>query len=159
MQTYKSSGRTSKHTCAGDERGSSILEAALGLPVLLMLACGVMDFGRMFYAAIVVESAARAGVQLGSFSIGKAGAFTDMDAAAVSDSSGQGVSGISISSRTFCACTTGSGEISCTSDTCGGAVPSGYVETAASYTFTPIIRYPGLPNSIVLRSAARFRAQ
>ena len=58
-------------------RGSAILEAGLLLQVLILMTCGAMDFARVFYAGIVVESAARAGVQVGSYSVGKADS-TDM---------------------------------------------------------------------------------
>jgi Flp pilus assembly protein TadG len=141
------------------QRGSAIIESAVVLPVIMLMACGAMDLARVFYAGIVVESAARAGVQVGSFSVAKAGAITEMDGAATSDSSGQGMTGITIASRTFCGCAGSTSEVSCTTATCTGAIPSGYVETTATYTFTPLIQYPGIPSPIVIRSAARFRAQ
>ena len=40
-------------------RGQSFVEFALVLPLLLVLLLGIADFGRVFYAGIVVESAAR----------------------------------------------------------------------------------------------------
>ena len=84
-------------------RGSAILEAGLLLPVLIFMTCGAMDFARVFYAGIVVESAARAGVQHGSFGVGNddSGKMND---AAVSDSSGQGLTGVTASSRTLLVC-------------------------------------------------------
>src|SRR3954447_2173762 len=123
------------------EKGSAILESALVLPLFILLACGAMDFARVFFAGIVVESAARSGVQLGSFSMGKAGALSDMNAAANAEAAGQGLTGVTTSSRTFCGCVTGTSEVSCTTATCSGAIPDGYVETTASYTFNPIIPY------------------
>jgi Flp pilus assembly protein TadG len=140
------------------ERGSAILEAGLLLPVLVLMTCGAMDFARVFFAGIVVESAARAGVQAASWSVGKAGATVDSDTAAQNDASGQGLTGVTVSSRTFCACISGSAEVACNTS-CSGAVPSGYVETTASYTFNSIIPYPGIPQNLVLSSTAKFRAQ
>ena len=148
----------SKGSRRAGQRGSAIIESALALPALMLLACGAMDLARVFYAGIVVESAARAGVQVGSLSVTKA-ATTEMDGAATNDLSGQGITGVSVASRTFCGCAGSSGEVSCTAGTCSGTVPAGYVETTASYNFTPLIQYPGIPSTIVLRSAARFRAQ
>jgi Flp pilus assembly protein TadG len=150
-------GKPSKVSRVHGERGSAIIEAGLMLPVLLLMTCGAMDFARVFFAGIVVESAARAGVQTGSRTVGKAGT-TDSDTAAQSDASGQGLTGVTVSSRTFCSCVNGSGEVSCGS-TCGGVVPSGYVETTASYTFNPIIPYPGIPQNLTLTSTAKFRVQ
>jgi Flp pilus assembly protein TadG len=138
-------------------RGSAILETGLLLPVLILMTCGAMDFARVFFAGIVVESAARAGVQVGSYSVGKAGS-ADMNTAGESDASGQGLTGVTVSSRTFCACVTGTTEVSC-STSCSGVVPSGYVETTATYTFNPIVPYPGVPRNIAISSTAKFRAQ
>ena len=151
--------RSNKHSFWCDRCGSAALEAGLMLPVLVLLTCGVMDFARVFYAGIVVEGAARAGVQVGSFSLGKAGSFTEMNTAGQNDAAGQGITGLSVSSRTFCGCVGGTGEVSCSTGSCSGAVPDGYVETTAMYTFNPIIPYPGIPQNIVLKSSARFRAQ
>lgn len=44
-------------------RGQSLVEFALLLPILLVLLLGVADFGRVFQAGIVVESASRAGAE------------------------------------------------------------------------------------------------
>src|SRR5262245_40834647 len=102
-----------KQTLWRNQYGSAALELGLTLPVLLVLACGVMDFGRVFYAGIAVESAARAGVQVGSFSLGKAGSFSAMNTAGENDAAGQGMTGLSVSSRTFCGCAGSTGEVSC----------------------------------------------
>jgi Flp pilus assembly protein TadG len=151
--------RMSRRLDSTSERGSAMIETALVLPMMILLACGAMDFARVFFAGIVVESAARSGVQLGSFSMGKAGALSDMNAAADTEAAGQGLTGVTTSSRTFCGCVNSTSEVSCSSGTCAGAIPGGYVETTASYTFNPIIPYPGIPRNIVISSAARFRAQ
>lgn len=44
-------------------RGQSLIEFALLLPILLVLLLGVADFGRVFEAGIVTESAARAAAE------------------------------------------------------------------------------------------------
>jgi Flp pilus assembly protein TadG len=139
-------------------RGSAILEAGLLLPVLILMTCGAMDFARVFYAGIVVESAARAGVQYGSYDVGNddSGKMND---AAVSDSSGQGLTGVTASSRHFCSCVNGTTEVDCSTASCSGALPSGYVETTAAYTFNPIVPYPGVPRNIAISSTAKFRLQ
>lgn len=146
-------------TVLRDQTGSAALELGLTLPVLLLLTCGVMDFSRLFYAGIVVEGAARAGVQVGSFSLGKAGSYSEMNTAGENDAAGQGMTGLSVSSRTFCGCVDSTAEISCSTTSCSGAVPDGYVETTATYTFSPLIPYPGIPQNITMSSSARFRAQ
>lgn len=45
------------------ERGQSLVEFALVLPMLLVLLLGIADFGRIFQAGIVTETAARNGAE------------------------------------------------------------------------------------------------
>jgi Flp pilus assembly protein TadG len=46
-----------------DERGQSLVEFALALPVLLLLLLGLVDFGRAFYYTSTIANAARAGAE------------------------------------------------------------------------------------------------
>lgn len=46
------------------EDGAVAVEMALVLPLLLLLVCGIIDFGRMLNAQILVSSAAREGVRM-----------------------------------------------------------------------------------------------
>ena len=48
---------------ARSERGQSLVEFALVLPMLLVLLLGIADFGRIFQAGIVTETAARNGAE------------------------------------------------------------------------------------------------
>ena len=50
------------------ERGQSLTEFALILPVLLLLVMAILDFGRAVYAYSVVANAAREGARFGSVS-------------------------------------------------------------------------------------------
>lgn len=47
-------------------RGQSLVEFALLLPLLLVIVLGVVDFGRVFQAGIVMESATRAAAEAGA---------------------------------------------------------------------------------------------
>ncbi len=49
------------------ERGSNLVEAAIVLPVLLLLLAGVADVGRAFRAYIVLTAAAREGARYGMY--------------------------------------------------------------------------------------------
>lgn len=138
-------------------RGNALLETGLALPVLMLMACGTMDLARVFFAGIVVESAARAGVQHGAYSAGNAGANADSKAAGEGDAASQGLSPITVTSRSFCACS--GTEVSCSTGTCSGATPAGYVETTATYTFRPLVPYPGIRTTVPLTGRARFRVQ
>lgn len=48
------------------ERGQSLVEAAVILPILLLLVAAVVDFGRAFDTYIVLTNAAREGARFGS---------------------------------------------------------------------------------------------
>ena len=48
-----------------DESGAELIEFALSLPILLLLAFGIMDFGLLFRRYEVVTNAAREGARVG----------------------------------------------------------------------------------------------
>ncbi|MBN2561105.1 MAG: pilus assembly protein [Phycisphaerae bacterium] len=48
-------------------RGQSIVEAALALPVLIMLMLGMLDFGRAYYAIVSLKDAADEGASYASY--------------------------------------------------------------------------------------------
>ncbi|MPZ23852.1 MAG: pilus assembly protein [Dehalococcoidia bacterium] len=48
------------------ERGQAMVEFALVLPLLLVLAFGIMDFGRALQAYVTINNAAREGARTGS---------------------------------------------------------------------------------------------
>jgi len=49
-----------------DERGQSLVEMALVLPLLFLLVAGIIDFGRAFNNHIIIINAAREGARYGS---------------------------------------------------------------------------------------------
>ena len=46
-----------------EEDGQSLVEFALVLPILLMLLCGIIDFGWLYYNQITLNNAAREGAR------------------------------------------------------------------------------------------------
>jgi hypothetical protein len=56
----------SRDSDARTRRGQSLVEFALLLPLLLVILLGVADFGRVFHAGIVMESATRAAAEAGA---------------------------------------------------------------------------------------------
>ncbi len=48
------------------ERGQSVVELALLLPVLLLVFLGTTDFGRVYFAKVAITNAARVGARYGS---------------------------------------------------------------------------------------------
>lgn len=49
------------------KQGQNLVEFAIILPLLLLVAFGVLDLGRLFHAAITVASAAREGARYATF--------------------------------------------------------------------------------------------
>ena len=141
-----------------NQKGSSFIEVAILLPVMLLMCCGTMDFARVVYAGIEIANAARAGVQFGALTPGNSGNTNGMVQAALNDATDLGLSGVTASARNFCGCNSGTGEVSCSATTCG-ATPSGYVSVTANYPFNTLVPWPGLPTRVVLTRTAMMRVQ
>ena len=151
-------------------RGVSVTELALVLPLSFVLFIGILDFGRVYYSAIAVSHAARAGVQYGAQDNVKSGDFAGMRQAA-SDALGD-VSNFTVTACRYCRCADGTG--SCTScnagtdgcssgsgclGTCGSAAPQVYVQVTVDKPFTTLFPYPGLPSTADLNRKAIMRVQ
>ena len=59
-------------------RGLALTEFALTIPLAFVLFIGILDFGRVFYTAMTVSHAARAGVQYGAQNSLTSGDFAGM---------------------------------------------------------------------------------
>jgi Flp pilus assembly protein TadG len=143
--------------------GQSLLEFAVLLPILLLLALGVIEVGRFAYIAILVGNAARAGVAYGAQSSITAGDTNGIVQAAVNDfkNNGPGVGSLNVTSQwnNNCGCDNG-GTIIATS--CTTACPVGEhlvvsLSVTASGTFSSIFTYPGIPSSISISRTATLR--
>jgi len=135
-----------------------MVELAVVLPVLVLLAIGVMDYGRVYFTSIAVANAARAGAEWGAS--GSTGAYQD-DARIQSFAQLDGAEAapITITSNHVCKC--GGTTVTCAGTTCSGGygVPIVLVEVTASKTVALLIKYPGLPTSVTITRTATFRAQ
>jgi len=58
--------RSKIHAKRGTERGAALLELALLLPLLVVMALGVIDLGRLIHARLVVTNVSREGGSLAS---------------------------------------------------------------------------------------------
>jgi hypothetical protein len=139
------------------EVGTAIIELAIAIPVLILLALGVADFGRMFFTGITVANAARAAAEYGASSIDNSKDTAKINQAGRDE--GGDVSGILVTSSRFCRCTDGSVP-SCDTGSCAGSYPMEvFVKAYAHKTVNLMLRYPGLPASMTFRDSATFRAQ
>lgn len=143
-------------TYFASEKGQSMVELAIALPVLILLLLAAADFGRLLYFWMAVNSAARAGAQYGSQTVITAASSSKIILAATTD--GSSISGLT---ATTCQCTCASGTIQVCPGTCSGSsyyCPSGseatYLEVDTQATFHTIISYPGIPSSITVKGRA-----
>lgn len=138
------------------EHGGAMLELAVVLPVLILIAIGVMDYGRVYFTSIAVANAARAGAEYGVSSTGNQNDQTSIQNFAKLD--GAEVGTMTVTSNTVCKC--GATVVACSGTTCGGyGVPRVYVQVTASKDVALLLKYPGLPTTVTISRTATFRLQ
>jgi Flp pilus assembly protein TadG len=152
---------------SSSQRGQAMLEVALLLPVLLILALGVIELGRYAYIGILVGNAARAGAAYGAQSLPQSVDTTGIQTAADNDfqNNGQNASSLSVTNSVACGCDS-SGTVTtqgCTTSTnpTAGACASGHwvvmESVTASGAFSSLFNYPGIPQSISISRTATLR--
>jgi Flp pilus assembly protein TadG len=141
------------------QRGASLLELALMLPVLSLLLIGVIDMGRAFYLSIEVADAARAGAMYGYQTSATMQDSDGISTAAANDA--PQVTGLTTTSSYGCMCSDGSGQ----SADCGtppncssGKRQVNYVIVNTSATYTSLFPWPGVPSSLALTGKAQLIA-
>jgi Flp pilus assembly protein TadG len=136
------------------ESGTSLIEFALTIPVLIFMLIGLIEVGRYAYFSILAANAARAGVQYGAQSLTTAADDPGMTSAALVD--GQNVAGVTATPTRLCSQNGGPLQ-ACTT----GAVPTSgnvyYVKVQVSGTFTSLLNYPGIPTHVPVSGSAIMR--
>jgi Flp pilus assembly protein TadG len=149
------------------ERGQSMLEVALLLPMLLILALGVIDMGRYAFLSILVGNAARAGAGYGAQSLPLSVDTSGIQTAADNDfqNNGQNVSGLTVTSSVACGCdndgTVTAAVCSTVTNPSAGTCAAGHwvvmESVTTSGTFNALFGYPGIPKSITVTKTATLR--
>jgi len=157
---------------AESDRGASLVELAIVLPVLGLLLLGVIDFGRAYYLGVEVQNAAEAGALYGIQNLTD---ITGIQNAATGDmtdvTSAKDVSGATATATNGCECSDGTNVTPSpqkTTNACPNPptnCPTGtsvvnYVQVTTSATYNPwfnswIIK--GLPTSVKLNGSAKLR--
>jgi len=140
------------------EAAQSLVELALVTPVFCLLLLVAAEFGRLAYAGIEVNSAARAGVAYGAQSPSAASDSAGITTAALNDAAD--VNDLNVSSSSFCSCSSSSSTAVTCNDaatTCAGSHVLTYVKVNTSAAVKPMIRYPGIPQSFTLSGQAIMR--
>ena len=158
-------------------RGLALTEFALTIPLAFVLFIGILDFGRVFYTAMTVSHAARAGVQYGAQNSLTSGDFAGMRDV-VTNAAADVNRNITPTACRFCQCADGSGSCtSCSGDSvlgtatdrcrdasgCLSACPSGaprvYVQVTAEKVFTTLFPYPSIPRTTDIKRQVIMRVQ
>ncbi len=121
------------------QRGQAAVELALLLPVLLLIVVGIVDLGRAYRAAVMLTNAAHQGAVYGSSSATAASDADEIRDIVLADAATIG------------------GSVAVTSDVDTDPYGSLRVSVTASYTFTPLFPYPGLPQSVAIVRTATMR--
>ena len=139
------------------DSGAALVEMAVVMPLLLVMALGAGDFGRLMYTAITLSHAARAGAAYGAQGNGHAGDGPGIVQAAEDEA--QDIVPIVVAAQRVCECT-GGAVVSCTTASCGGyGAPRAFVEVTVTRTFSTVVPFPGVPSSVPLSRTARVRLQ
>ena len=151
-----------KHTLLGQklrsailsERGNAMVELAVAIPILLLLAMGVADYARIYYTGITVANAAEAGAHYG---VARGGNVDSMTMAAQLDAGSLTLD--SVTAGQTCRCP-GTGVVSCASGNCLPStygVPQIYDSVRVRKDVALLIRYLGLPSSVTVTRTAILR--
>ncbi len=138
-------------------RGVSSVEFALAVPLLVAILTVLVDFGMGFYQKMQVEDAAQAGTQ---YALLHGWDSNAIQTAVLSATTLSGVSASPVPTKT-CGCASGT---TVTAADCSGVCPNGlspgtYVTVNAQATYTPLISYPVMGNTVTLtgQSVARIK--
>lgn len=124
--------------------GAALVETALVLPVLILIVLGCVDFGRFASSYMAVANAAREGASFGAshpFTDATFGLWKERVASAVTDEM-SGVPGFE------------AGKLSTVEPTLVASQLDSRVRVQVTYVFQPAIRWPALPQQVVLSRTA-----
>lgn len=139
------------------ETASAVVEMAVALPILLLIAIGVGDYARAYSTGIAVANAAKAGAQFGAQSTATSGDTAAINNAARQD--GLDAGALIVTSTRVCRCADGT-IVNCVTGNCTSyGVPRVYIAVTATRNVNTIFNYPGLPASIPISRTATLRLQ
>lgn len=141
---------------ARKDTGQALVEVALTMPLFILLLIGAVEFGRVAYAAVEINNAARAGVQYGAQSHVTASDNAGMRQAAINDA--PNVMGLTATPTHFCSCADGSAS-TCLATDCSGSRLIEHVQVNTSAVVDPLFHYPQLPPIFTLHGQAVMRVE
>ncbi len=129
--------------CAGmkSEAGTSLVELAIAVPVLLLLLLGAFGMATVIFDSIAVENAAMAGVQYGAHTT-----ITAADTTGISNAAAAAAPTLSLTTTpsTSCICSDGDSSACQPTDCPSGASIETILTVNTQVTITPSVYFPGL---------------
>ena len=146
-------------TLAKSEQGSSLIELAAMLPVLLLIVFSLISYAFFIQKAMVVQDAAAAGAAYGAMP-GYSTNSATMIQIANYDVTGSlnGGSGFTATATNFYTCTPGAAHVTA-GTSCSTGAPYHYVQVTTSLTVTTFLQLPGMPSSQLVNGSAIYRTE
>lgn len=156
-------GHRLKRFGRGDD-GGALVEFALAVPILLLLAIGAFDFGMAFQQKHRLASAAQAGAQiavqersLSEVPIGDIVARVRVEANDTGNA-------LIVTPTYFCVCPEGGADFACDTEPspcalAAGRLPSKYVQVDVRHSFDLIFDYPGVEKTVALQAISTMRVR
>jgi Flp pilus assembly protein TadG len=149
------------------DKGQAFVELALVLPVFTLMLVGIAEVGRLAYASIEVNNAARAGAAYAAQDNTTAADTTNIQLAATQDA--PDLTSLSATPSYSCTCESNTGTMTapgaCTGiSTASGSCPSPsrivvYVQVNTTAPVATLFHFPGIASSVTLRGQAIMRVQ
>jgi Flp pilus assembly protein TadG len=153
LRHFAKSTRARAQGLAGDERGSSALETALGMVVMITMVLGIIEMCMMVYTYSVYADATREGIRYatthGSDSTSCSGPTTGC-----TDTDGTNVqSAVTSYAANFVTAANAVSVVVSYPDS--ASTPNSRVAITTTYTYKPVLNFPGLTPSFTVSSAGR----
>ena len=134
----------------GCERGQSLIELAVSVPVLAMLLFGSIETAKVIYAFVEVSDAAMAGVQYGTRN-----PISAADSAGIQNAAAADVPNLNINTTSSLSCICSDGSASnCQTTDCPNSNIETVVTVQTQSTIDPMIHLPGLPDTYTVQGQA-----
>ncbi len=144
---------------AKSEEGSSLIELAACLPLLLLIVFSLVDYAFYIQKAIRLQDAVSAAAAYGTMP-GNTTNSSSMVQVANYNATGSftGATGFTASATNFYTCTPGGSQVTATTN-CSGGAPLHYVQVTGSIAAPSLVLVPGIPTSRTLNATAIYRVE
>jgi Flp pilus assembly protein TadG len=142
-----------------DKSGVAAIEFALIGPMILLILIGAFDYGNYINQVMQLENVTRTAAEY----VVEGGDIDNIqtDVISLSNLSDLNTNPVTVTAQLACACRDETVVADCTdADACGANdYTRQFIEVTLSRTYTPIMPYPGLPDSVTLGGSVRMQLQ